>query len=227
MYRRSKYFVWILWAPPFLVSLLFLGLLVWQVHRARTFLPPSDFTLTEGEIENAREFAEWNAVRATMQAFTGWVILLALGALIWIPELRRGARRWWPDVEHARSVVDLLAKTAAVVGVIAALDIFTVAPRLQTTYACATLISPEAVEDPAIKNIYGEQASPEVTAAYLKFVKGFIEVEDIKTDPSDLSECAVAESYQDFNRRSSTTPPTQDSDHSFGGASKSIRINGL
>jgi hypothetical protein len=181
--------------------------LLWEVHRARTFLPPSDFTLTEGQVRNVREFAEWSAVRLTMTTAIVYTLVLALGAWMGLPRLRKGAVTCWRDLKNVQSAIDALAKTAAVVGVIVALDIFALPPRLQTSYVCATLPAPDAFEDPALKNAYGGKAPSEVKAALLEWANEFSGIEDIKTDPSDLNACAFDQGYQDFKAAVIDNPP--------------------
>ena len=186
--------------PRLSIALVAVGLgallaqLVWNVYRATQLVPPSGFILTEGQLETTREVLAWEAVRRSLWGLIAFTIIVGVLALLGSKRLRTGARTWWTDLGRVRSTVDVLAKTAAVVGVFAVLDIFTLAPKLQATYACQTLFDPEALRD-----AYGGE-TPQVQAAIL--FGGSIHVDDLKSylksSPEELIACASDNDVERF-----------------------------
>lgn len=138
---------WVPFAIAALGCLVLLLQLVWLVRRAQQFIPSTDFEFTEGELQIIREVTTWQAVRVSLLWLTTFIIALIPLALYASKRLRLGAVRWWTNLERVRSVIDALAKTAAVVGVIAAVDILTLAPKLQDTYICETLLDLDVISD--------------------------------------------------------------------------------
>jgi hypothetical protein len=196
--------------------------LVWNVYRAKQLVPPSGFTFTEGQVEATREVLAWEAVRVTLQFLIALTIVVTVLALLGSKRLRTGARTWWTDLGRVRPTVDVLAKTAAVVGVFAVLDIFTLAPKLQATYACQTLFDPKVLD--VVGDAYGGEAPPEVQDALLDFA-GSIEV-DLKSSPEELIACASDYEVERFKDSLMDHLPSQPTRKWSGLKSRNPHISG-
>jgi hypothetical protein len=89
----------------------------------------------------------WETFHQVLAGLLAMVPTAIAIALLYGRRLRRGLGRWWTNWENSRSLIDTLAKTGAVVGVFAAIDILTLSPRVAHTFSCKTLVNTNEVLD--------------------------------------------------------------------------------
>jgi hypothetical protein len=111
------------------------------------FVPESMMAgLSEGQQQATRASVRWEVVHLCLRQAIETIIFTVALSIAASARLRRGAWLWWRNLTNVRSTLDALAKSAAAVGIIAALDVFTLSPNLQTTYvSCHTLLDANAV----------------------------------------------------------------------------------